>query len=249
MKKLWAELRIAGAFLTRLPVASGVCMEPCELARSMGLFPAVGLALGLGLALLDVFLGAFLPGAVVNGLLLSALVWVTGALHLDGLADLTDGLAGGRTRQRALEIMKDSRVGALGAVALILALLLKYVSLTSLPAECRAAALVFMPAAGRWIQVMLAGCCRYVRAEGGTGGAFVDHLGLRETSLATGTLTVAALLLFGLKAAVLLPALVLALFVLIRYFEKRLGGVTGDVLGAATELMEILTLLVILSLF
>lgn len=249
MRRFWEELRIAGAFLTVLPLSSGVCMEPARLARSMGLFPLIGLALGLLLLLLDVLLGALLPRPVVDTLLILALVWLTGGLHLDGLADLTDGLAGGRTRQRALEIMKDSRVGALGALALVLAVLLKYVCLGGLEHQSRAAALVLMPAAGRWVQVMLAGCCSYVRPEGGTGGAFVEHLGRRETILASALLAMAAVALLGFKALVVLPALALGLGLQIRYFEKRLGGVTGDVLGAATELSEIFTLLVILSLY
>lgn len=249
MRGVWEELRLAGAFLTVLPVGRNLTCEPRRLARSMGLFPAAGLLLGLMLALADRAFAALFPLAVVDALLLLLLVVVTGGLHLDGLADTVDGLAGGRDRAGALRIMKDSRVGALGAVALMLALLLKYLCLHQLPAELKTAALVFMPAAGRWAQTTLAGGCRYARPEGGTGAAFVDQVGRRELLLAGATLAVAAIALFRWQGGALLLLLALAAMLLKNYFDRRLGGVTGDVLGAATEIVEIFTLLALLALF
>jgi len=130
-----------------------VDMPPARLTRSMGLFPAVGLLLGLGLVLCNGLLALLLPRAVVDALLLVLLIWSSGALHLDGVADTLDGLAGGRDRESSLRIMKDSRIGAIGAVGLVLVVLLKYLSLNSLPLELKGAALILMPATGRW-------CCR-----------------------------------------------------------------------------------------
>lgn len=247
MREGWQEFRIAGAFLTVLPVGRGLAMEPARLGRSMALFPAAGLALGLALAVLNWLLGLVLPRPVLDALLVLALIAATGALHLDGLADLVDGLAGGRDREGALRIMKDSRVGAMGAVALVMAILLKYLALYHVPLAGKSAALLFAPAAGRWVQVVLAAFCRYVRPEGGTGGAFVEHVGERETLIATGTLLLAAVVLFGMQGFFLIFLLGLAVMVLIRYFELRLGGVTGDVLGGATEAVEVLTLLLVLA--
>jgi adenosylcobinamide-GDP ribazoletransferase len=106
-----------------------------------------------------------------------------------------------------------------------------------------------MPAAGRWVQVVLACCAPYVRPEGGTGAVFVDHVGGREFLVAGVTVTAAALILFHWQGAVLLLALGLAALLLLRYFKRRLGGVTGDVLGAATELIEVLTLLAVIALY
>lgn len=247
MNREWQELRIAGAFLTRFPVAHGVETTPERLGRSMAFFPAVGLILGLMLVVLNWALGAFLPRAVLDCLLILILIAATGALHLDGMADLVDGLAGGKDREGILRIMKDSRVGAMGVIGLVMVLLLKYLSLYHIPEDYKAAALMFMPCAGRWIQVVLASFCRYVRAEGGTGGAFVDHAGEREFLIGTATLLLAALVLFGLKGVFLVFLLGLAAMVLLRFFEARLGGVTGDVLGAATEVVEVLTLLLVLA--
>ncbi len=249
MKREWEDFRIAGAFLTVFPVARGLSMEPRRLAGSMAFFPAIGLAMGLALVVLNWALSSFLPRPVLDCLLVLMLIAATGALHLDGIADLIDGLAGGKDREGVLRIMKDSRVGAMGVVGLVMVLLLKYLCLFNTPLAMKSAALIFMPAAGRWVQVVLASYCRYIRSEGGTGGAFVDHVGEREVLIATGTLVTAALVLFRLEGIFLIFLLGLATMMLMRYFNARLGGVTGDVLGAATELVEVLTLLLVLGMF
>jgi adenosylcobinamide-GDP ribazoletransferase len=247
MRQEWEDFRIAGAFLTVLPVARELSMEPPRLGRSMAFFPAVGLVLGLALVVLNWVLTPLIPRAVLDCLLILILIALTGALHLDGIADLIDGLAGGKDKASVLRIMKDSRVGAMGVVGLVMVLLLKYLSLYNTPLDMKSGALIFAPAAGRWVQVVLASFCRYVRSEGGTGSAFVEHVGEREALIATGTLLLAAIVLFGMKGFFLLFLLGLAVMALIRYFEIRLGGVTGDVLGAATELIEVFTLLLVLA--
>lgn len=248
MKREWEDFRLAGAFLTIFPTARDLAMEPERLGRSMAFFPGVGLVLGLGLVVVNWVLTPLIPGAVLDCLLILILIAVTGALHLDGIADLVDGLAGGKDREGVLRIMKDSRVGAIGVVGLVMVLLLKYLSLYHVPPAVKSGALIFMPAAGRWMQVLLAVLCPYVRSEGGTGGAFVDHAGERELILATATVLLAALVLFGLKGIALVLLLGIAGTVLWRYFDHRLGGVTGDVLGAATEVTEVFILLSILAL-
>jgi adenosylcobinamide-GDP ribazoletransferase len=249
MKRGWEEFRLAGAFLTVFPVARGVSMEPERLGRSMGLFPAVGLTVGLGMVVINWALTPLIPRAVLDCLLILILITITGGLHLDGIADLIDGLAGGKDREGVLRIMKDSRVGAMGVVGLVMILLLKYLSLYNVPLEEKSAALIFMPAAGRWIQVTLAFFCPYVRAEGGTGGAFVDHVGQRELLIAAVTILLSGIILFGARGLLLLAFLGLAGWGLKYYFQARLGGVTGDVLGAATELIEVFTLLMVLGLY
>jgi len=247
VKAEWANFRLAGGFLTVLPVAGDQDFDPRRLAASMGFFPAVGLCLGLLLVMLDWLLGALIPRPVLDCLLLLILILLTGALHLDGMADLLDGLAGGKDRESTLRIMKDSRVGAMGAVGLVMVLLLKYLCLFNVPLESKSAALLLMPCAGRWIQVMLSAFCRYLRPEGGTAAIFVDQVGERETLLATVTLLVAALVLFGLHGVLLIFFLGLGAMLLMRYFNARLGGVTGDVLGASTEVMEVFALLLVLA--
>ena len=248
MKREWGELQTALGFLTVFPVAAKRETTPEQLGRSMGLFPAAGLVIGLALVVCNWALGALIPRPVLDCLLLLTLIAFTGALHLDGMADMADGLTGGHDRTDTLQITKDSRVGATAVVALVMILLLKYLSLVNLPLAEKSAALMFMPCAGRWVQVVLAAFCRYVRSEGGGGRNFVEQVGERETLLATGTLLAAALVLFGMQGVFLVFLLGLAAMFLMRYFQSRLGGVTGDVLGAASEVVEVLTLILILAL-
>ncbi len=248
MKQGWEDFRIAGGFLTVFPVARTLPMDAERLGRSMAFFPAIGLVLGLLMVVMDWALAPLIPRAPLDCLLVLSLITVTGALHLDGIADLLDGLAGGKDREGILRIMKDSRVGAIGVVGVVMVILLKYLSLHNVPVQLKAQALIFMPAAGRWAQVVLATYCSYIRPGGGTGGAFVDNVGGREMVIASLTLVLAALVLFGFKGLYVLLLLGLGAMLLLRYFQYRLGGVTGDVLGAATEILEILALLLVLSL-
>ena len=249
MEEDWDGFRLAVSVLTILPVGRDIEATPQQLGRSMGLFPAVGLLLGLGLCVANWLLAGLLPRAVLDCLLVLLLIGTTGALHLDGVADLIDGLAGGRDRQSALEIMKDSRVGAIGVVGLIMVLLLKYLSLYHVPLEFKNAALIFMPTAGRWMQLCLACYAPYVRPAGGTGSAFVENVGQPEFLRGTATLIVTSLVLFWGKGIFLVFLLGIATMLILRYFESRLGGITGDVLGAVTEMAEVLVLLLVLATF
>lgn len=247
MKYSWEQFRIALGFLTILPVDRTLSVTPERLGRSMALFPAAGLLLGLFLVVLNSLLSNLLPRAVLDCLLLLIMIVLTGALHLDGIADLLDGLAGGKDREGILRIMKDSRVGAMGVVGLVMLLLLKYLCLFNLPQEIKSAGLIFMPAAGRWVQVVLASSCRYLRGSEGTGAVFAEYAGERELLIASGSLIAVALVLFGLEGIFLIFLMGVAVMLLIKYFEVRLGGVTGDVLGASSELIEVLSLLLVLA--
>jgi adenosylcobinamide-GDP ribazoletransferase len=246
MKYGWEQFRIALGFLTVLPVDRSLEATPMRLGRSMALFPAVGLTLGLCLVVIDNMLGALIPRAVLDFLLLLILVIITGALHLDGIAGLLSGLAKGKDREGLRTAMHERRVGAIGVVGLVMLLFFKYLCLFNLPLSVKSACLIFMPAAGRWIQVVLAVSCRHLRSQE-AGGDFLEHVGERELLIACSSLIVVAVVLFGLKGIFLAFLLGIAAAMLIKYFELRLGGVTGDILGAATELMEAFSLLIVLA--
>lgn len=247
MTREWQEFRMAAAFLTVFPAARGLETTPARLGRSLGFFPAVGLVIGLFLVIINWALAAFLPRAVLDCLLILSLVAATGALHLDGMAGLFSGLAQSKSREGTRPGSKDAPSGSTGVIALVLILLLKYLSLYNIPLEIKSAALLFMPCAGRWIQVVLASFCRYLRSGGDKRGAFVDHAGEREFLIGTTTLLLASLVLFGLSGIFLLFLIGLIAMVLLRFFEARFGGVTGEALGASTEVIEVLTLLLILA--
>ncbi len=232
-------------FLTAIPL-SRVHHEPTapELAASMAWYPVIGVLLGGGLAIADVVLAKFLAPLVVNVLLIVLLVLVTRGLHQDGLADTLDGLAGGRTPAERLPIMRDPRIGAIGATGLGLSLLLRYVGLMALPQSLRVPALLCMPALGRWAMVTVAWSSPYARAEGGLAAPFLDHLSWHHVLASTSIVALALVIGFGLLPATVVlvsgVAVVLAVWAGCRtWFD----GITGDTLGAANELVEILFLL------
>jgi adenosylcobinamide-GDP ribazoletransferase len=230
-------LAIAFAFLTRLPIARGP-VDDRSLGRSVAWFPAVGAALGAT----QLVAAHFLDGAVAPGLLAVALVALhaalTGGLHLDGIADVFDALGGGRgQRDRMLAILRDSRIGAHGALALILVLAGKLVATADLLARGVLWPLYAAPIAARWAVVPLVIAFPYARPEG-LGRSFHDHA--RAVHLAGATVLTALLLLCigprALAAFACAAAIALALAVCL---QRHLGGLTGDVYGAAIESAEL----------
>jgi adenosylcobinamide-GDP ribazoletransferase len=233
--------RIAIAFLTILPVRLPAELPAEGLRRSAAFFPLAGWLIGgflAGCAWLFVWAG--LPPLVSAVLLVGLGAWLTRGLHLDGLADLLDGLGGGQTPERRLAIMKDSAIGAFGVIGLVVLLVLKVACLASLVANGGEAfffALVAAPVTARWAMATLACGVQYPRASG-TGHAFVGKVGLRE--LALGALLLTPLVWWNWSAGlIILGAAMLPAFWLRFKASKALGGVTGDVLGASCELGEV----------
>jgi adenosylcobinamide-GDP ribazoletransferase len=232
---------IAWEFLTAIPLpAANQSPDSKELAGSMSWFPLVGLILGGLLAVTDLLTSVALTPMVVNILIMVVLVIATGGLHIDGLADSIDGLAGGRTPTDRLRIMRDVHLGALGATGLVLALGLRYAGLAALPSSHRLAMLVCMPVVGRWAMVVSSLGMPYARAEGGLAQPFLQQLSIAHFILAT--LWVGPVLIWsvGLLNAAAMMALVALVARGISALAMRLvGGVTGDILGAANEVAEI----------
>jgi len=232
-------------FLTTIPL-SRTHHEPTapELAASMAWYPVVGLLIGSGLIVADLGLTVVLAPAVVNVLLLVLLVLFTRGLHQDGLADTLDGLAGGRTPAERLTIMRDPRIGAIGATGLFLSLILRYAGLMALPIDLRLPAVLCMPATGRWAMVTLAWISPNARMEGGLAAPFLTHLSWRHVAMSTIVLTLGLIGGFGPIGAFLI-LMVGILVVLAGWWACRswFGGITGDTLGAANEVIEILFLL------
>ena len=238
-----STLPLALTFLTKLPWPWRGPADETALARSMFWFPWVGAILGLGYWMAWAGLHRALPVPAAAALLLTLTVWVTGGLHLDGLADTADGLGGGRTPEEALTIMKDSRVGAFGVISLVLALVLKFSLFLSLATHTRGAgALLLFPIISRWSMVLLAYLSPYARAEGGLGQAMtlgVSPRVLMGASLSAGGL---ALLILGAPGLTLFITTGALIWLASLYFQRRLGGITGDILGAANEVVEIAVL-------
>ncbi|WP_249866448.1 adenosylcobinamide-GDP ribazoletransferase [Paenibacillus konkukensis] len=251
-------------FLTRLPVPVSLQYNDALFRRSVLFYPLVGAVLGLLLAAAGWALQGWLAPGVTSALLLSLWAAMTGGLHLDGLMDTADGILSHRSRERMLEIMKDSRVGAMGVIACSLLLLCKWTLLQQwLPLSWNGTAflLPLVPLWSRWYMVVAIACWPYAREgqSGGGLGGFFRGLGARHLAVHTALalllsaalvslggyspLSSRGLLLIGAAAA----ASGLAGVAFSRWIARKLGGLTGDTYGALNELLETLLLLVVFS--
>jgi adenosylcobinamide-GDP ribazoletransferase len=256
------ELRLfltAIQFFTRLPVPAWVGHSSQQLNQAARYFPLTGLVVGALSAATLIISVQTLPLSLAIGLSMAASMLITGAFHEDGLTDFTDGLGGGYTREKALEIMKDSRIGAYGAIALIMVLLLKYQALLSLFSAHTpffiAATLIAAHSFSRLMAVSIMLTQRYIRdddsARAKPAAQQISTVSFTIASL-TGVLPLLMLYAAGASPTSLLSAVALAL--LMRSYlgwrlQKRLGGYTGDCLGAVQQLTELAFYLGLLAAF
>lgn len=231
---------LALQFLTCLPVSLKAAPGPADWGRSALAYPLVGLLIGLLLAGLQQLVGHADP--LLQAALLTA-TWalITGGLHLDGLADSADAWVGGHgDRERTMTIMKDPRSGPAAVSTLVLVLLLKFVALAALVKAGAWPALLLAPVLGRLALVALLLGTPYVR-PGGMGSAISAHLPRAAAVLAL-LLVAAGALVTGMAGALALAAAAVAWLGLRWMMMRRLGGMTGDTLGAAVELTEVAVL-------
>ncbi|MDA0769775.1 MAG: adenosylcobinamide-GDP ribazoletransferase [Chloroflexi bacterium] len=233
------SLRLAIGFMTILPVAPRD--TPMQLAAARAYFPLVGLILGGILAGLDLLLRPVLPTLLLSAVLVTLLIALTRALHLDGFMDTCDALLGGFTRERRLEIFKDSHVGAFAVIGVTMLLLLKVTALASIPDQSRVLVLALFPCLARWGVQLSMDLFPYVRSQG-LGTAFQS--GRRPWQLALGIITalVAGFLLVGVLGIVLMALVSAVAWGLGRWASSLLGGVTGDIYGAINEVSEVAVL-------
>ncbi|MEO0464407.1 MAG: adenosylcobinamide-GDP ribazoletransferase [Pseudomonadota bacterium] len=240
MKSIFKSFCASWIFLTRIPLPTMELSEE-DFARAPAFYPLVGFLIG-GIGAAGYALGNLINGPVIGSFFaLAATLLATGAFHEDGLADLFDGL-GTYTKERMLEVMRDSRLGTFGAVALFVALGLKIVSLSAFPPLIALAALFVAHCLSRMSAVVVIATSSYSRAEG---TAKPVAKGISRSALAIGLLTsVTALAAFGLwfsleLVLVSLAGLTLGHILTRLLFERKLGGYTGDCLGAVQQASEL----------
>jgi adenosylcobinamide-GDP ribazoletransferase len=236
------EIRLATGFLTILPVLPRVEVAPEMVAASFGWFPLVGFALGAMLAAENLLLTRLFGDTLAAVLLVLTLAVVTGAVHLDALADTADALGAGRDRGRALEIMRDSRIGSFGTVAIFFFLASEIAALATMGGERRAAALWLAPGLARWAMMAVGWRVDYLRAEG-AGTRLVASGGDRNFALAGAIVALAALPVLSWRTLAAYAVAATLASGLRTAYRRWLGGVTGDLLGAAGELVELAVLL------
>ena len=233
MKPLLAAMR----FLTILPIPGTWGTAEADLARSVPFFPLVGLLLGVAAAALAWGALAVAPPMVAAVVVIVALMAFSGCLHLDGLSDTADGLLSSRSRERALEIMKDSHAGAMGVIAIVVVLLAKFAALASLPAKVFWPAALLMPIAGRTAIVIHMALLPYVRATG-LGAVFYRRRPRLAALWAAGLFAAVAWGALGRQGLMVWAVSMLVTAVLALYVRRKIGGATGDTFGAACEILE-----------
>ena len=225
-------------FLTRLPTPTIAVFDPAELSRSALWFPVVGAIVGAIVAV-ALWIGALASPWIGALLALAAWVWVTGGLHLDGLGDVADALAGAhRSPERFLQILRDPHIGAFGVMAIVLQLMAKLVLLAQIAGP---AALVPVVLTAAWARLgPLVWSLAVPPLAAGSGERFARELGPRAVAVEAAVLV----LLSAWLAPVLLGALIV-IPAIAAYWRYRLGGITGDCLGAGVEVTEAMLLLLL----
>ena len=230
-------------FLTRIHLVRQTVWTAEDFGRSTRFFPLVGLVLGICYALAAwLLLYALGIRSLTVALLLILPLLLTGGLHADGFMDTADGVFSGRERARNLEIMKDSRVGAFGVVSFVMLMFVQFALLSDMAWPLLVPALFVMPIIGRLAMVLAVACFPYAR-EDGMGKTFAD-MADRSTVVIAALTTAVLVLPWGVLATAALVLGTLFALLFCRTMTNILGGVTGDVYGAATVLTETLVLAV-----
>ncbi|MDY6824839.1 MAG: adenosylcobinamide-GDP ribazoletransferase [Thermodesulfobacteriota bacterium] len=232
-------IRSAVGFATIIPVRGGD-FNPREIAAAL---PAAGLLIGLTLAVFDAVAVELWSRSAAAALDVVFLAIITGALHIDGMADTVDGLYGGHTRERMLEIMKDSRVGAMGATAIVCCLIAKWTGLSALDHH-RFLLLLLIPAYARAGSLFGFRFLEYGRGEEGTGSAFFDEPLTAADFRWLGLLVVFSLF-SGWQMIWLNVGFVFITAAVIYFYKRMIGCITGDMLGAMIEVTEVVLLLLV----
>lgn len=219
-----------------------------KLANSLIYFPLAGLLIGMVLAgLCSVLFALHFYELTVAVVLAVALAIITGGIHLDGLSDTFDALAGGKDKEKRLEIMRDSHSGAMGVISIVCALLLKAAFIFSLRPQHRPAGLILMCVLSRWSMVEAMFFFPYARSEG-KAKIFTNNINRKIFLLATGICLVLAVLIWQAKGLFLFVIAGFGAWLFSKLISRKIGGITGDTLGALCELNELAVLLSILIL-
>ena len=239
------DLRTAFGFLTVLPVAP---RDATPMGGARAYFPVVGLSLGAALAGLDYAARLALPSPVAGVLLVVALLVLTRAIHVEGFLDCCDGLFGGYSRERRLEILRDTHVGAFAVAGGASLILLKWSLLSGIPDAIRPGLLFVFPCLSRLGMLLTMAAFPYVR-EQGIGTAFQDGKAPWHVPFGLAIALVASLAVLGYPGLALVGGAVAVALALGRWISGMLGGMTGDAYGAVNEVTEVAVLLLGVALF
>ncbi len=232
------DFLVALSFLTVLPISVEVSDKKNALARAMMFFPLIGLgiaAVSLGAAHV---LKPYFPERLINLLLVLFPIVISGCLHTDGLADFFDGFFQGKNKEDILAVMKDPHIGVWGVMGILFFVLLKWELLMIVPFKEK----IFLIAItlSRWAQVFLSSLQPYARREGGLGESVAGQVGGVQLAIA-GIITILVSLMIGIKGVIAFIVIGVFVFLMGKFCQRRIGGITGDLIGATGEMSELLT--------
>lgn len=217
--------------------------DSSNLSKSVGYFPFVGLILGVFLVLTNFLFFYIFPEILVNLIVILTLIILTGALHLDGLADSCDGFFSGKEKEEILNIMHDSHLGTMGITSIIILLLLKLISLNCLPSEAKNKILLLFPVIGRWNIALLGFISPYAYKFNGKGKACTkENIPYKEFLKALIFTFLMSFILFRVVGLFILIINILIVFLIRNFCLRKIKGITGDILGASCEIGEAITL-------
>lgn len=225
-------------FLTSIPLPVRLNVQQEDFGKGLVFAPVVGLILGGIMTGVYYLLNLIFPQYLAVIFIIILYIVLTGGLHLDGLGDTFDGIFSNRPKERILEIMRDSRVGTNAVLAIVSILLLNTALFASIDSRHIMKVLLLFPVAGRIGSLISTGVSTYARSGEGLGKSFIDYCGTREIIAGTliyGVIFFAAAGLNGLLTAI--PPVVTA-YLLVKFFSRKIGGATGDILGAVCEINQ-----------
>ncbi|MHB8062222.1 MAG: adenosylcobinamide-GDP ribazoletransferase [Ruminiclostridium sp.] len=230
-------------FFTRIPIKLNLAANTKDYGKGLIFAPFVGLIIGAILAAAAYGLLYLLPRSIVAAIVLVLYIIITGGLHLDGLGDTFDGIYSNRSKERILEIMRDSRVGTNAVLAVVSVLLLNYVALSQINSTYFLRMVLLMPMAGRVGSLVSAAVSKYARSGEGLGKSFIDFCGRKELFWGLLIYIVISLLTIDYKMWIVLAFPPISAFVLVKVLSSKIGGATGDILGAVCELNQCIFLI------
>jgi len=257
MKKIFRRFFLSISFLTVLPVhwlfpgqkqkSNDYIKE--DLSKSSIFFPIAGIIIGLILAGTDYLLkSTSLSQLLINGIILAVWVSLSGGLHLEGFADMIDGFSGGGTQEEIIKIMKDGSIGAKGAIALILLILLKFLLINNLQYPVRMNVFLLAPVMGRWSMVLAGYLGKPASSQNTISMMFSKYLGIKELILATIFALTYSFYLLSYPSIYLFAISGSITYLLVSYSIFKMQGICGDIIGAVNEMVEAGVLLLFLFL-
>lgn len=243
--KIFKRLIFTLQFFTAIPLPFKLDVNAEDTGKGLVFAPMVGLILGAVLSGAYYILNLLFPIYVTVVLLIVLYIILTGGLHLDGLGDTFDGLFSYRSKERILEIMKDSRVGTNAVLAIVCVLLLDTALLAAAGQSAMVKILLLMPIAGRMGALIGAGVSVYARKGDGLGKSFIDYCGKREVFIGAVPVILIFYAVGGLTGFLLSVVTMTAPYLMVKLLSRKIGGATGDILGAVCEMTQACFLIVI----